>query len=60
MTMGQEQPVVGTKKACCEDEANLRVIESTATMTVRRCTVCLCRHFEATLMPLDLKAKQQA
>lgn len=48
MTMTQPQTVVaGTLKECCQQETNLRVVESTVLLTVRRCIVCGCRHFEA-------------
>lgn len=44
--MSEETLTMGQQKECCQQEANLKVIESTMSMTVRRCAVCGCRHFE--------------
>ena len=58
MTMAdQTVHIAGAKKPCCEVEANLKVIESNALLTVRRCLVCSCRHFEAVLQPGTMLTK---
>jgi len=56
--MEQSQTIAGTKKPCCADDTNLRVISSNMSMTVRKCAICGCRHFEATLLPANMKVKQ--
>ena len=39
--------MVGTKKPCCQDAANLCLIEADAAVRVEQCQVCGCRHFQA-------------
>ena len=53
--MGEE--LVGGKKACCRDEANLRVVEQRKDTEVKRCLICGCRHFEFTVDPGTLGVK---
>jgi hypothetical protein len=53
--MGEE--LIGGKKACCRDEANLRVVEHIGDRLMRRCVVCGCRHFEFTVDPGSLGMK---
>ena len=45
--MGEE--MVGGKKSCCQNPANLTLIEQRADIEVRRCSICQCRHFELTV-----------
>lgn len=44
------------KKECCQQEENLSPPEPTGgpRETMRRCKVCQCRHFTATIDPMHL------
>lgn len=54
--MNELKDVEGVRE-CCKDEANLRVVESKATLTTRQCAVCGARHHELTAEPFVVSAR---
>lgn len=49
--------VNGAVQSCCEEQANLKVIESSLSKTVQQCAVCGRKHYEFVADPLRLNVK---
>lgn len=50
----EQGPIIGKKKACCQQEENLLPYEEPTAppdAEVKKCKVCGCRHFVVTMDP---------
>lgn len=54
--MNELKDVEGVRD-CCKDEANLRVVESKATLTTRQCVICGAKHHELTAEPFVINSR---
>ena len=44
-------------KECCKKTENLVVVERRGSLTIRKCTVCECKHYEHIAEPVHVGVK---